>query len=82
MPKFTTAYTTWWARKKTRLQKLLAIILSNVNQFTVFFTGRLLGKFLDNWLLEIPAFLAYVATLPRETLMSEDKRLTINCKNV
>jgi len=34
------------------------------------------------WLLKIPPLLAYVATLPRETLVSKNKRLTINYKAV
>ena len=33
-------------------------------------TGRFLGKFVVKWILKIPPHLAYVATLPRETLMS------------
>jgi len=32
----------------------MATILSNLNRFTFFFTGRLLGKFAVNWLLKIP----------------------------
>ena len=32
--------------------KLMAIILSNLNRFTFFFTGRLPGKFAVNWLLK------------------------------
>ena len=57
----------------------MAIIWSNFNRFTKLFAGRFLGKFAAKPLLEI---LAYVATLPRETLglMSENKRVTINCK--
>ena len=35
----------------------------------IFFTGRFLGKFVVKWILKIPPHLAYVATLPRETLM-------------
>ena len=34
--------------------KLMAIILSNLNRFTIFFTARFLGKFAVNWLLNIP----------------------------
>jgi len=34
------------------------------------FTGRFLGKFVVKWILKIPPRLAYVATLPCETLMS------------
>jgi len=44
-----------------------------------FFSGKFLGKFTVRWLLQIPPYLAFVATLPRET-MSENKRLTINYK--
>jgi len=46
------------------------IILSNFNRFKTFFTGRFLGKFIVKWIQNIPAHLAYVATLPCETLMS------------
>ena len=46
------------------------IILSNLNRFAKFFTGRLLDKFLVKWLLKLPPHLAYVATLHCETLMS------------
>jgi len=35
-----------------------------------FFTGRFLSKFAVKWILKIPPLLAYVATLPCETLMS------------
>ena len=34
------------------------------------FTERLLGKFAVKWILKVPQHLAYVATLPCETLMS------------
>jgi len=61
----------------------MAIILSNLNRFS-FFTGIFLNKFAVKWLLKIPLYFAYVATLPCETvgLMSENKRLTINYKGV
>ena len=36
----------------------------------VFFTGRFIDKFAVKWILKIPPHLAYVATLPCETLMS------------
>jgi len=36
----------------------------------MFFTGRFLGKFAVKWLLKIAPHLAYVATLPCETLIS------------
>jgi len=48
----------------------MTIILSNLNRFTIFFTGRFLDKFADIYALKIPPHLAYVATLPCETLMS------------
>ena len=60
----------------------MVIILSNHNRFTNFFSGRFLRKFAVNWLLQTALLLAYVATLPCETLMSENKRLTINYKVV
>jgi len=40
-----------------------------LNRFKIF-TRRLLGKFAVEWILKIPPHLAYVATLPCETLMS------------
>ena len=36
----------------------------------MFFTGRFLGKSVVKWILKIPLHHAYVATLPRETIMS------------
>jgi len=45
-------------------------------------TGRLLGKFLAKWILKIPLHLAYVATLPCETLMSAKQAITITYKVV
>jgi len=49
----------------------MAIILSNLNRFTFFFTGRFPGKkFAVKYVLKIPPHLAYVATLPCETLMA------------
>ena len=35
-----------------------------------FSTGRFLDKFVVKWILKIPPHLAYVATLPHETLMT------------
>jgi len=56
---------------KKRGHRLVAIIPSNFNRFTIFFTGRYLGKFAVKYiLLKIPSHLAYVATLPCWTLMS------------
>ena len=49
--------------------KLMAIILSNLNRFKKRFTLRFLGKFSVNWLIQIPPHIAYVVTLPCETLM-------------
>jgi len=48
----------------------MTIILSNLNRFTIFFTGRLLGTVAVKSILKIPPHLAYVATLPCEKLMS------------
>jgi len=45
----------------------MTIILSNLNRLKIF-TGRFLGKFAVKWTLKIPPHLAYVATLPCETL--------------
>jgi len=60
----------------------MTIILSNLNRLKKF-TGRFPGKFVAKWILKIPAHLAYVATLPCETLMSaKNKPLTINYKVV
>jgi len=53
-----------------RGHKLMNIILSNLNRFTNFFTGRFLSKFAVKWILEIPPHIAYVATLHCETLLS------------
>ena len=61
-------YCTWWAKKLG--DGLMAILLSNLNQVYIFFTGRFLGKFAVKWILKVPPHLACVATLPCETLMS------------
>jgi len=53
---------------------LMTIILSNLNRSKKFFTGRFLCKFAVKWMLKIPPHLAYVATLPCETLMSAKKQ--------
>ena len=45
-------------------------ILSNLNRFTIFFTGRFFSQFAVKWILNILPHPAYVATLPCETLMS------------
>ena len=62
-----------WAKKWCH--KLMAIMLPNLNRFTIFVIGRFLGKFAVNRLLKILPLIAYVATIPCETL---NKRLTIN----
>jgi len=59
---------TGWAKK--RGHRLMVIILSNLNQFTIFFTGRFHGKFAVKCIFKIPPHIAYVATLPCETLIS------------
>ena len=48
----------------------MTIILSNLNRFTIFFTGRFPSKFAVKCILSVPSNLAYVATLPCETQMS------------
>jgi len=49
----------------------MTILLSILKRFKKFvFTGRFLGKFAVKWISKIPPHLAYVATLPCETLMS------------
>jgi len=48
----------------------MAAILSNLNRFLFFL---FLDKFAVKCLLEIPSRLAYVATVPCETLMTENK---------
>ena len=47
----------------------MTIILSNLNRLKNF-SGRFLSKFAVKWIFKIPPHLAYVATLPCETLMS------------
>jgi len=53
-----------------RGQRLITTILSNLNRLQNFCIGRFLGKFAVKWTLKISPHLAYVATLPCETLMS------------
>jgi len=53
-----------------RGHRLMTIILSILIRFKNVFTGRFLGKFAVKWISKIPMHLAYVATLPCETLMS------------
>jgi len=59
---------TEWAKK--RGHRLATIILSILNDLGIFFTVRFLGKFAVKRISKIPPHLAYVATLPCETLMS------------
>jgi len=47
----------------------MTVILSNLNRFKKI-TGRFFGKFAVECILKITSHLAYVATLPCETLMS------------
>jgi len=65
-----------WARKRDH--RLIIIILSILNRFNIFFTGRFLDKFAVKWISRSSLHLAYVATLPCETLMSA--KLAINDK--
>jgi len=60
---------TYRVRQKTG-HRLMTTILSNLNRFAIFFTGRFLGKFAVKCVLKIPPHLVYVATLPCETLLS------------
>ena len=58
--------------QKSRATKYrhMIIILSNLYRFQKNFTERFLGNFVVKWILKMPPHLAYVATLPYETLMS------------
>jgi len=47
----------------------MTLVLSNFNRFKKI-TEKFLGKFVVKWVLKIAPHLAYVATLPCETLMS------------
>jgi len=53
-----------------RGHKLVTIILSILNPLKNFFHWKILGKFAVKWIVKVPPHLAYVATLPSETLMS------------
>jgi len=53
-----------------RSHRLMTIIPSVLNRFKNFFNGRFFGKFAVKLISKIPPHLAYVATLPCETLMS------------
>ena len=61
---------TRWSKKTGH--RLIAIILSNINRFQIyFFILRFLSKFFAvKWISKIPPHFACVATLPCETLMS------------
>ena len=52
----------------------MTIILSNL------FTARFLSKFAFKWIVNIPPHLAYVATLPCETLMSAKQAINDKLK--
>ena len=52
-------------------RRLPTISLSNIYLLVNFLTGRFLSKFAVKWIFNIPSHLAYVATLPCETLMSK-----------
>ena len=59
----------------------MTIILSNLNRLKISFTGKCLGKFVVKWLLKLPPNLAYVATLPCETLMSAKQAINDTLQN-
>ena len=61
---------TGWVKKVG--PRLMAIIVSNLNRFAIFFTGRFLGKVVVKLTLKIPPNLA----LPRETLMSAEQAIS------
>jgi len=63
--------------QRKRGHRLMIIILSNLNRFTKKFTGRFLGKFAVKRILKIAPHLAYVATLPCETLLSAKQAITL-----
>jgi len=48
----------------------MAITLSFSTDLRIFFTGRCFGKFTVKCISKIPTHLAYVATLPCETITS------------
>jgi len=58
--------------------RLLTAILSNLNRFQFFFTGRFLGKYVVKWILKIPPHLAYVASLPCATLITAKQEINDN----
>ena len=52
-------------------RRLTTISLSNIYLLMNFLTERFLSKFAVKWIFNIPSHLAYVATLPCETLKSK-----------
>jgi len=54
----------------------MTIILSNLNRL-IFFTGKFPVTFVVKWILKLPPHLAYVAALPRETLMSAKRVINV-----
>jgi len=59
----------------------MAIILSNLNRLK-HFTGRFLGKFAVKRILKVTSHLAYVATLPCETLMSPKQAINYKLQGI
>jgi len=53
----------------------MTIILSNLKRFLKKIIENFLGKFLVKWILKLPPHLAYVATLPCETLECEKRAI-------
>ena len=72
-----TVQPTGWAKK--RGHRLMTIILSILNRFSKI-TVRFLGNLAVKWMLEIPPHLAYVATLPCETLVSAKQAINDKLK--
>ena len=59
----------------------MTIILSILNRFKNFFSLEdFTGKFAVKWVSKIPPHLAYVATLPSETLMSAKQAINDKLK--
>jgi len=54
--------------KKWGHRVMTIITLLNLNRLKKILTGRFRGKFVVKWILKIPPHLAYVATLPCETI--------------
>jgi len=77
----TEPYTGWWAKKgeAANSRPWFCQILAD---FQKCLTGRFPDKSAVKSLLKIPPHLVYAATLPCETLMSENERLSINYKTV